>query len=87
MCGPLNHNMLSEVDDAYFLPQSIDKALSVAIDRNTDPDVSFDDMNLADARAWIAHGLEQPVSLNYCGRLSRLPTHRAEFGLNSRRRR
>ena len=57
----LNHNMLSEVDDAYFLPQSIDKALSVAIERNTDPDVSFVDMNLADARAWIAHGLEQSL--------------------------
>ena len=57
----LNHNMLSEVDDAYLLPQSIDKVLSVAIERNTDPNVSFVDMNLADARAWIDHGLEQPL--------------------------
>ena len=57
----LNHNMLSEVDDAYFLPQSIDKALSVAIERYTDPDVSFVDMNIADARAWIDHGLAQSL--------------------------
>ena len=42
--------MLSEVDDAYFLPQSIDNVISVAIERNTDPDVSFVDMNIADAR-------------------------------------
>ena len=53
--------MLSEVDDAYFVPDSIDKVLSVAIDRNSDPDVSFIDMSLADARAWIHHGLEQPL--------------------------
>ena len=57
----LNHNMLSEVDDAYFLPQSIDNVLSVAIERNTDPDVSFVDMNIADARAWIDHGLAQSL--------------------------
>ena len=57
----INHNMLSEVDDAYFVPESIDTVLFGAIERNTDPDVSFVDMNLADARAWIDHGLEQPL--------------------------
>ncbi len=57
----INHNMFSEVDDAYFLPDSIDKVLPRAIESNTDPDVSFVDMSLADARAWIDHGLERAL--------------------------
>ena len=57
----LDHNMLSKIDDAYFVPESIDKVLSGATDRNTDPDVSFVDMSLADARAWIDHGLEHAL--------------------------
>jgi hypothetical protein len=57
----LNHNMLSEVDDAYSVPDSIDKVLSGAIGRNTDPDVSFVDMSLAEARAGIDHGLDRAL--------------------------
>jgi hypothetical protein len=57
----INHNMFSEVDDAYFVPDSIDKVLAGAIERNNDPDVSFVDMSLADARAWIDHGLERAL--------------------------
>jgi len=57
----INHNFLSEVDDAYFVPESIDKVLVGAIERNNDPDVSFVDMSLADARAWIDHGLKRAL--------------------------
>jgi hypothetical protein len=57
----INHNWLSEVDDAYFVAESIDKVLARAIEGNNDQDVSFVDMSLADARAWIDHGLKHAL--------------------------
>ena len=56
----INHLMMSEVKDAFFVPDSIDHVVSVAAERNTDPDNSFADMSCADARAWIQHGLDHP---------------------------
>jgi hypothetical protein len=55
----IDHNMASEVKDAFFVPDSIDEVLAATAERIADPDTSFVDMGLADARAWISHGLEQ----------------------------
>ena len=55
----IDHNMVSEVKDAFFVPDSIDEVLAATAERIADPDTSFVDMSLADARAWICHGLEQ----------------------------
>jgi hypothetical protein len=57
----INHLMSSEVKDAFFMPASIDDVISVAAEQNIDPDTSFVDMSLADARAWIEHGLARPM--------------------------
>ncbi|MBX7435238.1 hypothetical protein JDV09_24515 [Mycobacterium sp. Y57] len=55
----IDHNGLSAVKDAFFVPDSIDTVVRLAAERNTDPDTSFVDMSLADTRAWIEHGLRQ----------------------------
>lgn len=57
----VDHNLSSVVKDAFFVPDSIETVVRVAAERNTDPDTSFVDMTLADARAWIEHGLRQPA--------------------------
>jgi hypothetical protein len=57
----INHNMASEIDDADFMPDSIDEVVTSAVERNTDADVSVADMTLADAGAWIRHGLDQTL--------------------------
>jgi hypothetical protein len=55
----IDHLSMSEVKDAFCVPDSIEHVISAAAERNTDPDKSFVDMNLADARAWIQHGLDR----------------------------
>jgi hypothetical protein len=55
----INHLMLSEVADAFFVPDSIDKVLMVAHANNNDPDTSFVDLDLADARAGLQGALEK----------------------------
>jgi hypothetical protein len=57
----IDHLSSSEIKDAFFVPDSIDRVVSVAEDNNTDPDTGFVDTSLADARAWIQHGLDQPL--------------------------
>jgi len=57
----INHLSFSEIKDAFFVPDSIGRVLSVAEENNTDPDHSFVDMSLADARAWIQQGLDRPL--------------------------
>ena len=57
----INHLSSSEIKDAFFVPDSIDRVASVAEEHNTDPDTSFIAMSLADARAWIQHGLDLPL--------------------------
>lgn len=59
----IDHLMMSEVKDAFFVPESIDAVLVVAESSNTDPDTSFVDLDLADARATVQKALEQPLSL------------------------
>jgi hypothetical protein len=55
----IDHLRLSEVKDAFFVPDSIGHVVAIAEENNTDPDASFVDMSLADARAWIQHGLDR----------------------------
>jgi hypothetical protein len=57
----VDHLSSSEIKDAFFVPDSIGRVVSVAEENNTDPDTSFVDMSLADARAWIQDGLDQPL--------------------------
>lgn len=53
----IDHNVISGLDDAFVVADSIDKVRDAAVETNTDPDVSFVEMTLADTRAWIQHGL------------------------------
>ena len=55
----IDHLRLSEVKDAFFVPDSIGNVVAIAEDNNADPDASFVDMSLADTRAWIQHGLDR----------------------------
>jgi hypothetical protein len=57
----LDHDTMSAVKDAFFVPGPIDGVVSVAAQNNTDPDRTFVDMDLADARAWIQQGPENPL--------------------------
>lgn len=54
----IDHTMISEVGDAFFVPSPIDDVLAVAEASRTDEDITFVDISPADARAWIEHGLE-----------------------------
>ncbi|MDG4663718.1 hypothetical protein [Mycobacterium sp. 236(2023)] len=60
-CVLIDHTKGSEVKDAFFVPNTIDNVVSVAEQQNTDADISFGDMPLADARAMIEHGIAQNV--------------------------
>lgn len=53
----IDHNDRSEVTGVLFLQTSIANVLPAA----KHPDMSVVDMTLADARAWIAQGLEHPL--------------------------
>jgi hypothetical protein len=59
----IDHLMMAGVADAFFVPDSIGKVLIVAHANNTDPDTSFDDLDLADARAGLQEALDKPLSL------------------------
>lgn len=47
--------------DAFFVPGSIEAVLDVARANNTDPDTTFADVDLADARAALQQPLDQPL--------------------------
>ena len=55
----IDHHTFSVVKDAFVVPDSIETVVNVAAERNTDPDTSLVDMDPADARAWLEHGLSQ----------------------------
>jgi hypothetical protein len=57
----IDHLSSSTIKDAFFVPDSIDRVLSHAKASNIDPDTTFVDTSLADARAWIQHGLDLPL--------------------------
>lgn len=60
-CVFVDHTKASEVKDAFLVPNTINQVISLAAQQNTDPDVSFADMPLADARACIEHGIAQNI--------------------------
>ncbi|KUI24817.1 hypothetical protein AU196_16010 [Mycobacterium sp. IS-1742] len=57
----IDHLAGSSVGDAFFVPDSVDAVLSVAEAANTDPDTTFDDITVADARAGLREALERPL--------------------------
>ena len=58
----IDHLMMSAVKDAFFVPESVDAVVSVAKASNTDPDTSFVEVGLAEARAELQLALEQYFS-------------------------
>ncbi len=54
----VDHNYLSFITDAFFVPTTIDELVDLATQSNDDPDTTFVEMSLADARAWIEHGID-----------------------------
>lgn len=56
----IDHLMMSELSDAFFVPGPIDEVLTVAKASNNDPDTSFADLDLADVGA----GLDEAFDLN-----------------------
>ncbi|KUI31075.1 hypothetical protein AU195_11620 [Mycobacterium sp. IS-1496] len=58
----IDHLAGSSVGDAFFVPDSVAAVLSVAEAANTDPDTTFDDITVADARAGLHEALERPLS-------------------------
>lgn len=56
----IDHLTFSDVSDAVLVPDSIDAVLSGMAERS-DPDISFVEMTMGDARARIAHGMAQPL--------------------------
>lgn len=57
----IDHLNGSAIGDAFFVPDSIETVLDVARANNTDPDTTFADVDLADARAALQQSLDQPV--------------------------
>lgn len=49
------------IGDAFFVPDSIETVLDVARGNNTDPDTTFADVDLGDARAALEQALDSPV--------------------------
>jgi len=54
----INHQMMSEIGDAFFVPETVDTVLDLARRSQTDPDTTFVEMSLADIRAWVEHGMD-----------------------------
>ncbi|WP_319448692.1 MULTISPECIES: hypothetical protein [unclassified Mycobacterium] len=59
----IDHLMMSVLTDAFFVPEPIEKVLTVAKASNTDPDTSFVDLDLADARAELQQALERHLTM------------------------
>lgn len=57
----LDHTIIDDVKDAFVVRDSIDTVLAAAVESNTDPDISFTAMTLADARAWVQTALGRTV--------------------------
>jgi hypothetical protein len=59
----IDHYSLVEITDAVVLPDPLDVVLADAEEEFIDGDLRPMDLSLADARAWIAHGLESSEGL------------------------
>ncbi|CAN5682115.1 hypothetical protein BH09ACT8_BH09ACT8_52150 [soil metagenome] len=62
-CVFIDHLSDSEVKDAFFVPGAIDSVLAVARASNTDPDTSFVDMDLAEARVRLDGALGRHLAM------------------------
>ena len=49
----IDHNLGTIVKDCFVVPVPIDQIIDELREASDDPDISFDDMNFADARAWV----------------------------------
>lgn len=54
----VDHNLGQLVKDAFVIPESIDVILAHYRSINDDPDTTWEDLSLADARAWIDPAVE-----------------------------
>lgn len=59
----IDHLTMSEVNDAFFVPDTINAVLEVGQANNNDPDTSFIETDLADARARLQNALDQPLAM------------------------
>jgi hypothetical protein len=59
----VDHLEMSEVKDAFFVPETIDAVVGVAKASNADPDTSFVDLGPADARARLQYALDQHLKM------------------------
>ncbi|MBJ7339240.1 hypothetical protein [Mycolicibacterium sp.] len=59
----IDHLEMSEVKDAFFVPNSLDAVVDIARASNTDPDTSFVDLDLSEARARLEAALEQHLAM------------------------
>ncbi len=55
----VDHNFMSFITDAFVVPTTVDELLEMARQNDDDPDVTFVEMSLADAGAWLEHGLDE----------------------------
>ena len=63
-CGAtVDHQILTELTDAFFVPESVATVLAVAKASNVDPDISFDAVDAADARVELTRALERHAAL------------------------
>ena len=58
----IDHLVMSAVKDAFFVPESVDAVVSLAKASNADPDTSFVDVGLVEARAELQLALERYFS-------------------------
>jgi hypothetical protein len=59
----IDHLMLSEVKDAFFVPETIDTVLTIAKANQTDPDTSFVETDLSEAGARLHKALNGPLAM------------------------
>ncbi|WP_193561241.1 hypothetical protein [Mycolicibacterium hodleri] len=59
----IDHLEMSEVKDAFFVPETIDTVVAVAKASNTDPDTSFAECDPADARVRLQDALAQQLTM------------------------
>ncbi|MBB2989683.1 hypothetical protein FHR72_001146 [Mycolicibacterium iranicum] len=62
-CVLVDHTLGSAVKDAFLVPAPLASVVDVALQQNTDPETSFGEMSLADARAGIERGIDADSGL------------------------
>ena len=73
----IDHLEMSEVKDAFFVPEAIDTVVGVAKASNTDPDTSFAEVDPADARVTLQNALAQQLAMPLLEESETWPSSRA----------